>query len=202
MIAAVILAGGAATRLGGAIKSHLVIDGRRVIDRQLDVLRTLTTDLAIAANDAAPYREHGLPILPDRVAGLGPAAGILAALAWSPHERVVSVGGDMPFLDARVLTALVACDGDAVAPRVGGRAEPLCAVYARACAPVIERRLAAGQRSVHGLLAAVDTTWIEEAALRTIDPTLRFLVNVNTSADLKNATASVHSSSSDDDRGR
>jgi molybdopterin-guanine dinucleotide biosynthesis protein A len=49
-VAVAILAGGKATRMGGQPKSFLVVDGRRIIDRQLDVLRPLFEEILIVAN--------------------------------------------------------------------------------------------------------------------------------------------------------
>jgi len=46
MQTAAILAGGRARRLGGRDKSRLVIGGRTILERQLDVLRLLGCDRA------------------------------------------------------------------------------------------------------------------------------------------------------------
>jgi len=46
------------------------------------------------------------------------------------------------------------------------------------------RRLAAGQLSLHGLLAALDTRWLEGPDLARLDPQGLALANLNTPADL------------------
>ncbi len=191
--AAAIIAGGSATRLSGALKPHLVVDGQRIIDRQLSVLRERFAHIAIMANDPTALGEHDVPVIPDATTGQGPLAGIAAALAWSPAPRVFALGGDMPFPNLDVIDLLLSRPGDLVVPVIGGRPEPLCAVYSVACAPAIERRLATGRRKAAALVDDVAATRIQEGELRQIDPTLRFLVNVNTTSDLKNATASVQS---------
>jgi molybdopterin-guanine dinucleotide biosynthesis protein A len=152
------------------------------------VLRPRFADIAIVAGDAAPFASTGLPVVPDPVAGGGPLAGIAAALAWSPRERVFVVACDMPHLDGRVIdrlcAAAAAADVAAAAPVVVGRPEPLHAVYARRCLAVAERRLAAGQLKAADLLADVGFTPVAEAELRAIDAGLRFLTNVNRPEDV------------------
>jgi len=186
--AAAILAGGAARRLGGAIKPLLVVEGRRIIDRQLDVLRPLFPRVVIVANDAAPFADLGIPLIPDRVGpGRGPLAGIDAALGWLPPETdaVVCVAGDMPFVSPAIVRALRdAPSAPAVAPRPWGRIEPLCARYGRALAPAVAAALATGELAVHALLARPGVAFLDEDELRALDPTLRSFANVNTPDDL------------------
>ena len=184
---AAVIAGGKAERLGGQPKGLLQIGGRRIIDRQLEVLGAVFTRIFLVANDPLPWGGLGLPIVPDRVPGAGPLAGLDAALAalTAGEEAVVCVAGDMPFLDGRALALLRDHPpADAVVPLVGGHPEPLFARYARGCLPAIQRALAEGRWKTQALLAEVDTAYLDERALRAIDPNLRFLTNVNTPEDL------------------
>ncbi len=182
-IAAAILAGGQATRMGGAPKSFLLVEGERVIDRQLAVLSALFTEIWIVANDPAPYLPFGLPIVGDETPGQGPLGGILAVLEAAQAEHVVVVGCDMPYLAIAPLARLAAADlaADLVVPFVDGMPEPLCARYARKCAVPIRARLAAGNRKTSDL--------IEDQALSVLrvgfeGRSRRFLVNVNAPEDL------------------
>jgi molybdopterin-guanine dinucleotide biosynthesis protein A len=183
-VAAAILAGGQASRMGGRAKSFLVVDGARVIDRQLAVLRTLARELVIVANDAAPYAPLGLPVVPDgdEHAGQGPLAGILAALEATRAAHVLVVACDMPFLDAPALARLVEAADDAdVAVAVGARPEPLCARYSRRCVPVLRHRLVTGQRRATDLL---DDPALRVTRITYTSEERRFLTNVNTPSDL------------------
>jgi molybdopterin-guanine dinucleotide biosynthesis protein A len=65
----VVLAGGRARRFGGRDKASLLIEGRPIIERQLEAFRALTPHLLIVANDPARYEALGAPIVPDAVAG-------------------------------------------------------------------------------------------------------------------------------------
>jgi molybdopterin-guanine dinucleotide biosynthesis protein A len=186
-VAAAIIAGGAAKRLGGAAKSTLVVDGRAIGERLLEALRATFGRVLVVANDPAPWAGLGVEVTADVHRGAGPLAGVHAALAaTAEHAGVVCVAGDMPFVAPAVL-ALVrdhAPDADAVVPRLAGRSEPLLARWGRACLPVVEARLAAGERAVHGAFAALRTEWLDEPALRAVDPDLRSFTNVNTPEDL------------------
>ena len=187
-VAAAIVAGGRARRFDGAVKPLLVVEGRRIIDRQLEVLSPLFGRVVIVANDPTPFAGLGLPVIPDRVGpGRGPLAGIDAALGWLPAETdaVVCVAGDMPFLALAILRALRdAPAAPAVVPRPGGSLEPLCARYDRALAPAIAAALAAGELAVHALLSRPGVAFLEDDELRALEPNLRSFTNINAATDL------------------
>jgi molybdopterin-guanine dinucleotide biosynthesis protein A len=173
--------------MGGRPKGLIEIEGRRIVDRQLEALRAVFDRVFMVANDPAPWVGLGLEIVPDRLPGTGPLAGLDAALdALAPaDETVVCVAGDMPFLDARALVLLRDHPpAQAVVPRVGGRPDPLFAGYARSCPPNIARALAEGRLKTMAILGELEVAYVEEAALRKIDPQLRFLTNINTPTDL------------------
>ena len=187
MSVAAIVAGGKAERLGGQPKGLIEVEGRRIVDRQLEALRAVFDRVFMVANDPVPWSDLGLSIVNDRIVGAGPLAGLDAALdALRPGEEdVVCVAGDMPFLDPRALELLRDHrPAQAVVPRVGGHLEPLFARYARTCAPHIFRAIVEGRWKTQALLAELDVAYLDEAVLRAIDPTLRFLTNVNTPEDL------------------
>jgi molybdopterin-guanine dinucleotide biosynthesis protein A len=187
--AAAILAGGRGRRLGGAVKPLLVVEGRRIIDRQLAVLRKLFSRLVIVAPDPAPFAGLDLPVIPDRAGpGLGPLAGLDAALGWLPAQipALVCVAGDMPHLAPAVLRHLRDADpaARALVPRLATGPEPLCARYHRDLGPLVADQLARGALAMQALVARAGATFIDEPELRRLDPTLRTFTSVNTPADL------------------
>ena len=189
-VAAAIIAGGPARRLGGATKPLLEIAGQAVADRQLAVLRPIFPRLLVVANDPAPWRARGVEIVADRVAGAGPLAGLSAALeAAGDAEAVVCLAGDLPFLSPALLLALRdrAPEADALAPRPAGRAEPLCARYAVRARAVVDARLAGGRLALHELLTELATVWLDDAALAALDPDGLSFLNLNTPDDLRRA---------------
>src|SRR5262245_62803706 len=109
MPSAAILCGGRASRFGGSDKSALVVAGRSILDRQIDVLAQLTTDVLLVRGktEAAPQTApKGLRIVVDRVSDKGPLGGLDAALAAARDHTVIVVACDMPFVDAALLRYL------------------------------------------------------------------------------------------------
>ena len=151
-------------------------------------------DLA-SRNARAPRLSQGLPSpSPSPADGrgdrIGPLAGLDAILAALPPtvDAVVCVAGDMPFLAAPLLEHLRDATPTAAAlvPRVAGRAEPLLARYARGVAPVVLDQIANRRYAMVDLLARLGAGvgWIDEPALRALDPDLRSIANINTPAEL------------------
>ena len=193
-VAAAIIAGGRARRLGGAVKPFLEVDGVAIADRQLAVLRPVFARIIAVvaeAGDAGPWLERGVETVTDAVAGAGPMAGVAAAVAAAAPGAVVCVAGDLPFLSPALLAALRDRDPDAgaVVPRTaGGQLEPLCARYGARCLPVLQARLAAGRLALHALLAETEgAVWLQGDELAALDPGGRSFLNVNTPEDLARA---------------
>ena len=190
-VAAAIIAGGRARRLGGVAKPFVEVAGTAIADRQLAVLRPLfgrVIAVVAAAADAAPWRDRGVETVTDAVAGSGPMAGVAAAVTAA--GTVVCVAGDLPFLSPALLAALrdQAPHAAAVAPRADGHAEPLCARYGARCLPELQSRLADGRLALHALLEEIGpTVWIEGDLLAELDPGARSFLNVNTPDDLARA---------------
>jgi molybdopterin-guanine dinucleotide biosynthesis protein A len=185
-VSALILAGGRATRLGGIDKREVVVEGATIFERQVAVLAPRVSELIVSSTrDVVGYRT-----VRDAIEGAGPLAGMAAGLAAARTEWLLVVAGDMPYLSGAVIDLIASrmtADCDAVGIRIGELPEPLlCALRCTICAPVIERRIAAGQRKASRLLTDGDlrVCWIDEPALRAIDPELRALFNVNAPEDV------------------
>ncbi len=186
----VILAGGQATRYGGAPKGLERVGGRRIVDRVADALVEAADSLLLVANDpAAAEWLADVPCVRDVRPGLGGIGGIHAALVHA-QSPVLVVAWDMPFVPASLLGELRAVgerrNADAVVPESGSRRglEPLCAWYSPRCISAIEQRLDAGDRRVIGFYEDVELVRLSsEAVARHGDPSLLFL-NVNAPDDL------------------
>jgi molybdenum cofactor guanylyltransferase len=194
MIAAAIVAGGAARRLGGAAKALLRIGDARIIDRQLAALRTVFPHVFIVAPDPLPYEGLGLRVVPDRIAGAGALGGIYTAVLESPAPRTLVLACDMPFVNAALFRALTAdehADADLVIPRTARGYEPLCAVYAKACAGPILRRIQRGDLQASTLPEGIRVREIGPETLAAIDESGLLFANVNTPHDHARATGQI-----------
>ena len=161
-ISVAILAGGRATRFGGADKASLRIGGRRIIDRQLEAIaavRPRIEDVRIVAGDAARYAHLGVRVVPDTIAGAGPLGGLYTALVDAAHARVLVLACDLPFVTTALVERLAidsrADEIDAVVPRSGRGLEPLCAIYRSRCAAAARACLDRGELKLTAFLAAL-----------------------------------------------
>lgn len=158
----VILAGGRSSRMGRA-KAELPVAGVTLLEW---MIRRLGPEFAetIVAGAAAPA---GAREAPDRRADAGPLAGIEAGLLVARAPYVFVVACDMPRAGARLAALLLArCVGrEAAVPRIDGRAQPTCAVYARAAAQKIGAYLDGGARRATAALDLLDAVFVDEDQL-------------------------------------
>ncbi len=180
MWSAAILAGGQARRFGGRDKSALVVDGRTLLDRQLDELRPLTTDILIVGGRSVTTAAARL--IADRIPGCGPLGGLHAALSESQGEATIVVACDMPYLSAAFLGHLLSLtrEADAVVPRTERGYHPLCAAYTRACLAPAAAHLAAGRLKMIDLFEDVRVRAVTTAEIGAFGDHRRLLANVNT----------------------
>jgi molybdenum cofactor guanylyltransferase len=187
---ALVLAGGAARRLGGGDKPLLALGGQSMLGRIVARLREEPlAAIALSANgDPARFAAFGLPVLDDGAfAGAGPLAGVLAGLDWAAGQgaaALLTVPGDTPFIPAGLVRALA--PPPACALNSEGRAQYLVAVWPVAVRAPLRARLAAGERTVGGFAAAIGMRAVAFPAA----PAEAFM-NVNTPAELAAARAAA-----------
>ncbi|MBT9567495.1 MAG: molybdenum cofactor guanylyltransferase [Thiobacillus sp.] len=117
-IAAVILAGGQGSRMGGADKGLVAYRGRPLIDWMLDVMRTQVEQVIISANrNLDTYAAYGHPVVADSLPGFqGPLAGVLAALQAADARWLAVVPCDTPHLPADLVARLLGAAQQAGVP--------------------------------------------------------------------------------------
>ena len=188
---AAIVAGGAASRLGGRDKSRLPVGSRSILERQLAVLRPLTDRILVVANDPEPFGDTGLPVVPDLVPGAAALGGIYTALSSATTGQVLVIACDLPFLTGRFLEHLAgrAQGFDLTIPRSRDGLQPMCAMYSRACLEPIRARIAGTVLRIQDLAAEVRTREIGPDELAAYDPDGLLFFNVNTPADYERARA-------------
>lgn len=142
----VVLSGGESRRMGRD-KAFLAVGGREMLDRLLDVGRSVCSTCVLVADDpdahadalarygweeeAAPGRagafgrgDARLLLVTDRHPGLGPVAGLEAGLEAAPSPLCFAAACDMPFLSAPVVEALLSRLGGTPAGAAGGGPAP------------------------------------------------------------------------------
>ncbi|MBT2404063.1 MULTISPECIES: NTP transferase domain-containing protein [unclassified Streptomyces] len=127
---AIVLAGGAARRLGGADKPALPVGGRPLLDRVLDACADARTTVVVGGR-----RPTARPVRWTREdpPGGGPVAAVDAGLRQSTAPLVLVLSADLPFLDRDTVQALLTAPGPAddgaMLQDADGRDQPLVAAY-------------------------------------------------------------------------
>lgn len=199
-IAAAILAGGRARRLGGLDKPRLVVDadpsgppGRTIIVRQVDLLQRIAGQVLVVTTSAdralhpSRFDDVAVSVAVDQIPDAGTLGGLHAALAVATAPRVLVVGGDMPFLTRAVLEALtqIPAHADGRWVRTSRGPEPLLACYRRRVLDRVTRLLHDGIRRAGALESVLAMDALEGAVLAALDPDGRVTTNVNTPEDLR-----------------
>jgi molybdenum cofactor guanylyltransferase len=187
-LAAFILAGGKSTRMG-ADKAFVVLDGRTLLARALEVTRSITPDVRIvgSAKKFAPFA----PVVEDIFPGCGPLAGIHAALHSSHTELNIILAVDTPFVSFALLQFLIARAQNSAAivtaPQTSQGWQPLCAVYRRRFADTAEPALREGRYKIDALFDIVPVQPISEADLESAGFSPKLFSNLNTKEELESA---------------
>jgi len=192
-----ILGGGKGKRLGGAPKGLITIQGRTILEAQLDLLPSFTEALFVAT-DPSPYAtvlaaHPQVRVVPDLIPGKGAPGGVHAALAAARSEWVVTLACDMPFVTQKVIQLLLserAPDVDVVAFQAAGRLHPLLAAY-RASLHAAWGRALATDPPLRLLIGKFRARLLPEDRLQRADPKLRSLEGINQPADLARLGASL-----------
>lgn len=185
-LAAAILTGGHASRMGGTRKATLAVGGTPIIERQLAVLARVATPIFLVTSaQAAP--EADLRVVRDEFPDHGALGGIYTAIVASPHERTLVVACDLPFLSQALLEYMARIDADLVIPRTARGYEPLCAIYRHTCAASIRARLTRGELEASRLPEGVRVAEVGPETLAAYDPDGLLFVNVNTPHDYERA---------------
>lgn len=171
--------------MAGRDKSRLVVEGRPIIVRQLEVLQSLTPHVFVVGAPGDRYADVGIPAYPDAVAAAGVLGGIYTALTHSATDLVLVVACDLPFLSADLLGRLVersgGHDGAWVSTERG--AEPLLACYRSRMAPTVRAQIDQRVLKAARLSEVLDLAVVGPDELATFGPAERLLANVNTPHD-------------------
>ncbi len=191
--AGIVLVGGQSRRMG-TDKALLPQPGtahETFIEHLTGTLKPLCSEVVLVVRDAFSATRYSelvdAHIVTDRAPGVGPLMGLYSGLSAVQAPRALVTAVDMPFVQRNILAFLLAEASDEIAlvPVVDGVPQVLLAVYPRSVLPLLEALLQAGRRDLRALLEVAPVRYIEEAQLRTIDPTLRSFVNVNTPGEWK-----------------
>lgn len=156
--------------------------GQRLWQRQLGLLERLGAREIFLSGPRRDGFPADLRVLPDAQPGLGPLAGLCAALEVMSTPRLLALAIDLPEMTAGYLAGLLALD-QAAAPAIEGRLEPLAAVYPAECLPLARECLSSPDRSLRSFVTAAEALGLLKIVEVSPDEG-RLFVNWNRPADL------------------
>jgi len=195
-----VLAGGESRRMGRD-KALVELAGCPLIEHALGILHEAGLTASIAGSRAR--LEKFAPMIEDPEPGLGPLAGICAALASAAARYSVFLSIDAPLIPSSLVAHLLhhaRVTGQAVTlASVSGFAQTFPAVLDRAILPALLIELAAGRRGCYAafetaaaaagqivsIVAAELLAQCGQAERKDALPPARWFLNVNTPGDLE-----------------
>jgi molybdopterin-guanine dinucleotide biosynthesis protein A len=174
-----VLAGGASQRMGQD-KAALSFHGKPQLVWAYELLSGVCAQsfVSVRPDQRAEPTRAALPQIVDIQPGIGPIAGISAALAAHPDAAWLVLACDLPFLSRATLTHLIAHrDSTRIATAYrsthDGLPEPLCAIWEPASREPVDQWIAMGKQCPRKLLINSDTALLDQPDARALD-------NINT----------------------
>lgn len=192
--AGIVLCGGLSTRMG-APKALLKFGPETMLQRVVRLLGSVVDPIVVVA-----ARDQVLPGLPETVIVArdereqrGPLEGLRAGLRALPEtaDAAYVTSCDVPLLAPAFAAKMIELLGghDIAVMEVDGFAHPLSAVYRRETLPHVESLLARDKLRPVFLFDAVRTRRVQPEEMRSVDPELKTLRNLNTPEDYAAALA-------------
>ena len=184
------LAGGASTRMRSD-KALLDYHGQPQVRWAFDLLTKFcaATFVSVRPDQREDPSRAGLPQIVDRQPGIGPIAGISAALQEHPKAAWLVLACDLPFLTEQTLQHLIAHrDPHKVATAYrsshDGLPEPLCAIWEPSAREPVLAYIAGGKQCPRKFLINSDTALLDLPERAALD-------NVNTREEFDAAAAAL-----------
>lgn len=181
---ALILAGGAARRMGGRNKALLQLEAQTFLARLEQSLSGFSEKL-ISVRDASWLENSTFTPVLDQINGRGPLEGLRCALNACRSDALIVVPCDVPLFSSELARALISAGENfdaAVCRDRSGRIHPLCGMYAKSCLPAIESMLAQENYRIMGILDRVRSTVLSLEDAKLPDT---LLTNVNDPSSLE-----------------
>lgn len=163
-------------------KAFLELRGRSLVERSLEVLQTVFSEVLISSNQPELFASYGVRVIPDLIRDKGPLGGVYTGLSTAVHEVSFFVACDMPFLQANIIRYLAQYvnEFDVVVPHGKAGLHPLHAFYRRNCLPFIEDNLKAQRLKIIDLYSDCRVRYVEFPELAPFGNLSKIFCNINT----------------------
>lgn len=181
----VLLAGGKNSRMGRH-KAFLELDGRLFIDKSLEVLQRVFSEVLISSNEPSLFSKYDVQVIRDEIIDKGPIGGLYSSMRRANYDKLFFVACDMPFLSSELIRTLyqrTSC-ADIVVPDFRGL-HPLHAFYSQKCIPYIEKNIKEGLFKILDFYHYCTVNVVSEQALSRFGNLDRIFCNINTPEDLR-----------------
>jgi molybdopterin-guanine dinucleotide biosynthesis protein A len=101
----VVLAGGKSTRFGSN-KALIEYDGKTFLQQIIERLQPFAKEVVIAGFHPE-YELVGIPVLADKMEGIGPLGGIYTALTYSTTPWILVMTCDMPLVTDEIIAYMI-----------------------------------------------------------------------------------------------
>lgn len=184
----IILSGGKNSRMGFN-KAFLEIDGKRLIDKILDIYKSIFSEIIIVTNDPLSYVAfHETKIVTDIYKGKGPLGGIYSGLFYSKNEYAFISACDMPSFNKDFILFMMEQQinkFDIIVPQLTDGFQTLHAIYSRRCLTAIKKMILAHKLKVSGFFKEMRLLKITEDKINLFDKNGLLFLNINSPEDLK-----------------
>ena len=198
----VILAGGENTRMP-VLKAFIEVEGEKIIERNLKIMRQLFKEIFIVTNQPELYLYLKTHLLGDVYDIRSPMTGIFTSLLNSLNNWVFISACDMPFINKELIKYMASKrdNYDAVVPKYnennppqspfskgglrGDYTEPLFAFYSKRLIPSMERAILANKTSPKDFLNNKKVKYISTEEIKGIDAKAMSFINFNTLEDVE-----------------
>lgn len=189
---AIVLCGGKSSRMG-LPKATLPFGPEGLLQRVVRLIRPVVDSIVVvaSADQELPSLGEGVRLARDRAAARGPLEGLAAGLTalQGRAEAAYVTGCDVPLLVPAFVERMFELleEHEIVVPVDGRFHHPLAAVYRTQVLERIERLLAADRMRPLFLFEQSDTREVAVDQMRSVDPELSTLENLNQPSDYLNA---------------
>ncbi|MDR4481252.1 MAG: molybdenum cofactor guanylyltransferase [Nitrospira sp.] len=180
----------------GQDKRFLRVGGLSVFDRTRTLLMSTFSETIVVLAEPIPSLDvHGCQVAYDTIPDAGSLGGLYTGLTVASQPKVFAVACDMPFLDAKVIRFMASFDetADVVVAELGGRFQPMHAVYSKRCAQFLKTMAERQDLKIQNLFQKeelrVDVVGAEQFS--SLGMGLRSFSNINTPEDLAFAEAPI-----------
>ena len=188
-ISAFVLSGGKSSRIG-TNKALLQVEGKPLIQRLVDLLDPIFSEVVISSNEPDLYNFTRKKIIQDIYSARGPLAGIHSALKFTNTSKNFIISCDLPLINIEIINYIVDFQSqkDIILPMADGRIQQLCGIYSKNIFNEVEELLIESNQknskmkgSIYELMDRVPTEIVEVDKLDFYYPDL--FLNINTPED-------------------